>query len=70
MRRFLDRVAALVTPDLGDADRRPATQEAGPQDDQKVTQDIEALRFNTAMSTMMILIATPRPIKRRARARR
>jgi len=58
VRRFLDRVWNVAT--------GPTTRDAAAYDDatrrlvhktiKKVTEDIEALRFNTAISTMMILV--------------
>ncbi|HEX9297081.1 MAG TPA: leucine--tRNA ligase, partial [Polyangiaceae bacterium] len=54
VRRFLDRVYALGTGELGDAMDRE-TQKLVHKTIQKVTHDIENLRFNTAVSAMMIL---------------
>ncbi len=59
--RFLDRVWRLIVSDEGSLSRAVADVE--PSDDQrrllhqtikKVTEDIEALRFNTAISQMMV----------------
>ncbi len=66
VRRFLDRVHAVATRPLTDA-MDPETERLLHKTIKKVTQDIEALRYNTAISTMMIftnhlqsLPATPR----------
>jgi leucyl-tRNA synthetase len=54
VRRFLDRVMAVATGDLGDTIDK-ATQKLVHKTIRKVTHDIESLRFNTGISTMMIL---------------
>jgi leucyl-tRNA synthetase len=54
MRRFLDRVMAVATGELGDAIDKE-TQKLVHKTIRKVTHDIEHLRFNTAISAMMIL---------------
>src|SRR5450432_132683 len=54
VRRFLDRVYVLGTGPLGDA-MDAATQKLVHKTIRKITQDIESLRFNTAVSAMMIL---------------
>jgi len=54
VRRFLDRVYALATGPLGD-DIDNATERLLHKTIRKVTQDIEGLHFNTAISAMMIL---------------
>jgi leucyl-tRNA synthetase len=54
VRRFLDRVYSLATGELSDPIDLP-TQKLVHKTVRKVTQDIEALRFNTAVSAMMIL---------------
>ncbi|HZU81644.1 MAG TPA: class I tRNA ligase family protein, partial [Polyangiaceae bacterium] len=58
VRRFLDRVWNVATgPLTGDpADYDPETRRLVHKTVQKVTLDIEALRFNTAISAMMILV--------------
>lgn len=61
VKRFLDRIARLVVDDSGNI---VATEEAAPEDIKKlvhktikkVTEDIESLNFNTAVSAMMILV--------------
>ncbi len=54
VRRFLERVYALAQPELGDAIDKE-TQKLVHKTIRKVTHDIENLRFNTAVSAMMIL---------------
>src|SRR4029079_18344183 len=54
VRRFLDRVYALGTGELSDQIDLP-TQKLVHKTIRKVTQDIDNLRFNTAVSAMMIL---------------
>jgi leucyl-tRNA synthetase len=54
VRRFLDRVYSLATGELSDRIDVP-TQKLVHKTIRKVTQDIEGLRFNTAVSAMMIL---------------
>ncbi|MET0595923.1 MAG: leucine--tRNA ligase, partial [Polyangiaceae bacterium] len=54
VRRFLDRVMAVATGELGDAIDKE-TQKLVHKTIRKVTQDIENLRFNTGISSMMIL---------------
>jgi leucyl-tRNA synthetase len=54
MRRFLDRVMTVATGELGDAIDKE-TQKLVHKTIRKVTHDIELLRFNTAISAMMIL---------------
>jgi leucyl-tRNA synthetase len=57
VRRFLDRVYALGTGTISEdpADYTETLQRAVHKTIAKVTADIEALRFNTAVSAMMIL---------------
>jgi len=54
VRRFLDRVMTVATGELGDAIDKE-TQKLVHKTIRKVTQDIEQLHFNTAVSAMMIL---------------
>ncbi len=54
VRRFLDRVYLLGSGPLGDTMDAP-TQKLVHKTIRKITQDIESLRFNTAVSAMMIL---------------
>jgi leucyl-tRNA synthetase len=54
VRRFLERVYSLGVGELGET-IDPATQKLVHKTIRKVTQDIENLRFNTAVSAMMIL---------------
>ena len=73
--RFLDRVwrlyvgedgapsAALVVGPPGDAQRRLLHQTI-----KKVTEDIEALAFNTAIAQMMVFVNEMTPLERRPRA--
>jgi leucyl-tRNA synthetase len=61
VKRFLDRVGRLVVTDDG---QYVATKEAAPKEIEKlvhktikkVTEDIESMSFNTAISAMMILV--------------
>jgi leucyl-tRNA synthetase len=55
VRRFLDRVHAIANRSLGAAPPDEATERLVHKTVKKVTDDIEALRFNTAVSAMMIL---------------
>jgi leucyl-tRNA synthetase len=55
VRRFLDRVYKLVNGELVDQEMDLATAKLVHRTVKKVTEDIESLRFNTAVSTMMIL---------------
>ena len=54
VRRFLDRVFAVATGELDDAMDAETTKLVH-KTIRKITQDIENLRFNTAVSTMMTL---------------
>ena len=72
--RFLDRVWRLVVEESGELSSSltdeapdPDTLRAVHQTIQKVTEDIEALRFNTAISQMMILVNHLTPQPRRSR---
>jgi leucyl-tRNA synthetase len=67
VRRFLDRVYAVGTSELGDSIDRE-TEKLVHKTIRKVTGDIENLRFNTAVSAMMILtrqLAEKSPIPRK-----
>jgi leucyl-tRNA synthetase len=57
-RRFLDRMWNVVTGPLTDAPEAydDATRRLVHKTIRKVTQDVEALRFNTAISALMILV--------------
>jgi leucyl-tRNA synthetase len=55
VRRFLDRVYAIAQRPLGEAATDEVTERLVHKTVKKVTDDIEALRFNTAVSAMMIL---------------
>ncbi|MEZ4223774.1 MAG: leucine--tRNA ligase [Polyangiaceae bacterium] len=55
VRRFLDRVDALSQRALVDGEGDSDTQKLVHRTVKKVGQDVEALRFNTAISAMMIL---------------
>jgi leucyl-tRNA synthetase len=55
VRRFLDRVWAVCTGELSDAIAQDALRSLH-KTIKKVTMDIEAMRFNTAVSAMMILV--------------
>ena len=55
VRRFLDRVHTLSTRELG-AEMDAETAKLVHRTVKKVGEDIEALRFNTAISAMMILV--------------
>jgi leucyl-tRNA synthetase len=66
VRRFLDRVHAVATSELGDAIDKD-TRKLVHKTIRKVTSDIENLRFNTAVSAMMILtreLADKKPVPR------
>jgi leucyl-tRNA synthetase len=66
VRRFLDRVYAIATSELGNAIDKE-TQKLVHKTIRKVTSDIENLRFNTAISAMMILtrrLADQSPVPR------
>jgi leucyl-tRNA synthetase len=69
VRRFRDRLYATGLRPLGDA-IGPATRRLLHQTTRKVTRDIEALRFNTAISAMMELlnhlVELPDPLPREA----
>jgi len=56
VRRFLDRVWNVCTGPLTDAPPDDATARAIHKTVKKVGEDIEAMRFNTAISAMMILV--------------
>ncbi len=56
IRRFLDRVFALSDRALVPGEGEPTTQRLVHRTVKKVGEDIEALRFNTAVSAMMILL--------------
>ncbi len=73
--RFLDRVWRLVVDDAGGPS--PALDHGPPppelerllhQTVRKVTEDIEGLRFNTAISQLMVLVNALTPLERRPRA--
>ena len=55
VRRFLDRVFKLCTGQLVDAPADEATERLVHKTIKKVGDDIEAMRFNTAVSALMIL---------------
>jgi leucyl-tRNA synthetase len=55
MRRFLDRVHTLASRELFDSATEPDTLRLVARTVKKVTEDIDGLRFNTAISAMMIL---------------
>jgi leucyl-tRNA synthetase len=55
VRRFLDRVYAVTTRADTEAKLDPALMRLLHQTIRKVTEDIEAMRFNTAISAMMVL---------------
>jgi leucyl-tRNA synthetase len=55
VRRFLDRVFAVALRADGDAIPDDALTRLMHQTIRKVTEDIEAMRFNTAISAMMVL---------------
>jgi leucyl-tRNA synthetase len=68
VRRFLDRVWTVATGDLADA-IDAETERTVHKTIRKVTQDIAQLRFNTAISTLMILarhLGEKRPVARPA----
>ncbi len=69
VRRFLDRVHAVVTRPLSDAAPAPETERLLHKTLKKVGEDIEALRFNTAISALMELVnhlASPDTLPRQA----
>jgi len=55
-RRFLDRVWNVCTGPLADEAGDTATRRLVAKTVKKVSEDIEGMRFNTAISTMMILV--------------
>ena len=55
VRRFLDRAFALAVKADASVNVDPETERAAHQAIAKVTEDIEAMRFNTAVSAMMVL---------------
>jgi leucyl-tRNA synthetase len=65
VRRFLDRLEVLTTKELDASPMAPAVAKLVHQTVKKVTEDIDALRLNTAVSAMMILVneltALPKP---------
>jgi leucyl-tRNA synthetase len=66
VRRFLDRAFAVANGELGDAIDKD-TRRVVHKTIRKVTADIEALRFNTAVSALMILtrhLAEKSPVPR------
>jgi leucyl-tRNA synthetase len=71
--RFLDRVWRLVVDDEGRAAVSDDAPEADPlrvlhQTIQKVTEDLEGLRFNTAIAQMMVFTNELTPLARKPRA--
>ena len=75
--RFLHRAWALIVADTGDL--RPAIVDADPQPDaaltrlfhktvQKVTEDIEGMRFHTALSALMVFVNDAQKAPRLPRA--
>ncbi|MEB2312891.1 MAG: leucine--tRNA ligase [Sorangiineae bacterium] len=56
VRRFLDRVHKVATGPLADGPMDDETDKLVHRTVKKVGEDIEALRFNTAVSAMMILV--------------
>ena len=54
VRRFLDRLAAIASRTLSDDAMDPPTARLVHRSIKKIGEDIEGLRFNTAVSTMMI----------------
>jgi len=56
VRRFLDRLWNVGTARVGDVPGDEATRRLVHKTIQKVTDDIEQMRFNTAVSAMMILV--------------
>jgi len=56
VRRFLDRVWNVATGELVDVIEDVETERFVHKTIKKVTEDIEAMRFNTAISAMMILV--------------
>ncbi len=67
VRRFLDRVHALATRPLSDAAPDATTQRLLHKTLKKVGENIEALRFNTAISAMMELVNHLAPLERTPR---
>ena len=55
-RRFLDRVDAVAHKPLSDGEGDEETRKLLHRTIKKVAEDIETMRFNTAVSTMMILV--------------
>ncbi len=73
--RFLDRVWRLIVDESGATSPALVKDEPTPgqrrllhQTIQKVTEDIEALRFNTAIAQMMVFTNELTPLQRRPRA--
>ena len=71
--RFLDRVWRLVTDEEGrttvtDDKPSPESTRVLHQTIQKVTEDLEGLRFNTAIAQMMVFTNEVTPLARRPRA--
>jgi leucyl-tRNA synthetase len=73
--RFLDRVWRLVVEEDGSPSRALSRDAAEPehlrvlhQTIRKVTEDLEALRFNTAISQLMVFVNELTPLDRRPRA--
>jgi leucyl-tRNA synthetase len=56
VRRFLDRAFLALTGPIGDAPADAETKKLLHKTIKKVGEDIDALRFNTAISAMMILV--------------
>ncbi|MCC6217762.1 MAG: leucine--tRNA ligase [Polyangiaceae bacterium] len=56
VRRFLDRLHRTITERVGDAPSDADTERLVDRTVKKVGEDIEHLRFNTAVSAMMILV--------------
>jgi len=54
VRRFLDRLAALATRPISEEPMDDATSRLTHKSIKKIGEDIDGLRFNTAVSTMMI----------------
>jgi len=73
--RFLDRVWRLVVEEDGTLSRSLSTAAPSPEHDRllhqtirKVTEDLEALHFNTAIAQLMVFVNELTPLKRRPRA--
>jgi leucyl-tRNA synthetase len=73
--RFLDRVWRLVVEEDGSPSHALSKDAPAPehlrllhQSVRKVTEDLEALRFNTAISQLMVFVNELTPLDRRARA--